>query len=166
MMETARLRMIGLSAIACFATGCASTGVTIEKPGISLRNVEVTSIDLDSQTFVLDFDVVNPNPFPLPVQSVSYGVELEGLQLAAGETQGAFTVPANGESHFAITVDVDLMRTAPQLMFIVRDGIHRDIPYALEGSLAIDVPLVKPVAFRKRGSIRLDAGALAADLGD
>ena len=166
MMGTARLRMIGLGAIACFATGCASTGVTIEKPGINLRNVEVAAIDLDGQTFVLDFDVVNPNPFPLPVRSVSYGIELEGLRLAAGETQGAFTVPADGESHFAITVDVDLMRTAPQLMFIVRDGFHRDIPYALEGSLAIDVPFVKPVGFQNRGSIRLDAGALAADLGD
>ena len=166
MMETARLRMIGLSAVACFATGCATTGVTIEKPGISLRNVEVTAVDLDSQTFVLDFDVVNPNPFPLPIRSVSFGVELEGLSLASGETRSAFTVPAGGDGHFAITVDVDLMRTAPQLMFIVRDGIRREIPYTLEGSLAIDVPFVEPVAFRNRGSIRLDAGALAADLVD
>ena len=110
--------------------------------------------------------MVNPNPFPLPVQSVSYDVELQGLRLASGETPSAFTVPADGESHFAITVDVDLMRTAPQLMFIVRDGIHRDIPYALEGSLAVDVPFVKPVAFRSRGSIRFDTGALAADLID
>ena len=166
MIETARIRKIGLSAVACLAAGCASTGAMIEKPGVSLRNVELTDIGLDGQTFVLDFDVVNPNPFPLPISSVSYGVELEGLRLASGETQSAFTVPAGGDSHFAITVDVDLMRTAPQLMFIVRDGIYRDIPYALEGSLGIDVPLVKPVSFRNQGSIRLDAGALAADRRD
>jgi LEA14-like dessication related protein len=138
----------------------------IEKPGVSLRNVELTEVDLDGQTFVLDFDVVNPNPFPLPIRSVSYGVELEGLRLASGEAQSAFTVPAGGDSYFAITVDVDLMRTAPQLFFIVRDGIYRDIPYALEGTLAIDVPLAKPVSFRNQGSIRLEAGALAADRGD
>jgi LEA14-like dessication related protein len=166
MMETARIMKIGLSAVACLAAGCASTGVMIEKPGVSLRNVEVTDIDLDGQTFVLDFDVVNPNPFPLPIRSVSYGVELEGLRLASGETQCAFTVPAGGDGHFAISVDVDLMHTAPQLMFIVRDGIYRDIPYALEGRLAIDVPLAKPVSFRNQGTIRLDAGALAAEHGD
>jgi LEA14-like dessication related protein len=166
MMETARFRMPGLALVACFAAGCASTGVMIEKPGVSLRNVAVTEVDLDGQTFVLNFDVVNPNPFPLPIRSVSFGVELEGLSLASGETRSAFTVPAGGDGHFAITVDVDLMRTAPQLMFIVRDGIYRDIPYALEGSLAIDVPLAKPVSFRNQGSIRLDAGALAADSGD
>ena len=166
MLETARIRKIGLSAVACFAAGCASTGVMIEKPDVSLRNVKVTDVDLGGQTFVLDFAVVNPNPFPLPVRSVSYGVELEGLSLASGETQGAFTVPAGGNSHFAISVDVDLVRTAPQLMFIVREGLYRDIPYALEGSLVIDVPLAKPVSFRNQGSIRLDAGALAADNGD
>jgi hypothetical protein len=142
-----------LSALACVAAGCASTGVTIEKPAVSLRNVEVTDVDLDGQTFVLDFDVVNPNPFPLPIRSLSFGVELEGLRLASGEAECAF-------------VDVDLMRTAPQLIFIVRDGMYRDIPYALEGSMAIDVPLAKPVSFRNQGSIRFDAGALAADRGD
>ena len=166
MMETARFRNIALSAVALVATGCASTGVIIEKPGVSLRNVEVADIDLDGQTFVLEFDVENPYPFPLPISSVSYGVELEGMRLASGQTQCAFTVPAGGDSHFEITVDVDLMRTAPQLMFIVRDGIYRDIPYALEGRFAIDVPFANPVAFRNEGSIRLNPGELAADRDD
>lgn len=166
MMETSRFRNIALSAVALVATGCASTGVIIEKPGVSLRNVEVADIDLDGQTFVLEFDVENPNPFPLPISSVSYGVELEGMRLASGQTQCAFTVPAGGDSHFEITVDVDLMRTAPQLMFIVRDGIYRDIPYALEGRFAIDVPFANPVAFRNEGSIRLNPGELAADRDD
>lgn len=166
MIETGRIRGLGLSAIACFAAGCASTGVMVEKPSVSLSNVEVTDIDLDGQTFVLDFDVANPNPFPLPIRSIAYGVELEGLRLASGETQGAFTVPAGGNESFAITVNVNLMRTAPQLLFIVRDGIYRDIPYALEGRFAIDIPFTNPVSFRNEGSIRLNAGALAADRSD
>ena len=163
MTETGRIRKLGLTALVCLVAGCASTGVMVERPSVSLSNVEVTEIDLDSQTFVLDFDVSNPNPFPLPVRSIAYGVELEGLRLASGETQGAFTVPAGGQENFVITVDVNLMRTAPQLLFIVRDGIYRDIPYALEGSFAIDIPFTNPVSFRNEGSIRLNAGELAAD---
>ena len=166
MMDTNRLRKIALGAVACLAAGCASTGITVAKPDVNLSNVEVTDIGLDSQTFVLDFDVINPNPFPLPIRSISYGVELDGFRFASGETQGEFTVPANSDSHFAITVDVDLMRTAPQLMFIVRDGVHRDIPYALEGRFAIDVPFADPVSFRNAGSIRLNAGELAAGRSD
>ncbi len=166
MMDASRLRTIVFGTLACFIAACASTGVTLEKPGVSLRNVEVRDIDLDGQTFVLNFDVINPNPIPLPIRSVSYGVELDGFRFASGETQGAFTVPANGDSHFEITVDVDLMRTAPQLMFIVRDGVYRDIPYALEGRFAIDVPFANPVSFRNEGSIRLDAAELAAGRSD
>ena len=165
-MDTSRLRKIGLCVIACFAAGCASTGITVEKPGVSLSNVEVADIDLDGQTFVLNFDVVNPNPFPLPIRSIAYGVELDGFRFASGETQGGFTVPANGDSRFEIIVDVDLMRTAPQLMFIVRDGIYRDVPYALEGRFAVDVPFVDPVSFRNEGSIRLNATELAAERND
>ena len=165
-MDSSRLRKIGLGAVACFAAGCAGTGINVARPGVSLDNVEIAEIDLDRQTFVLDFDVVNPNPFPLPIRSVSYGVELDGFRFASGKTTGAFTVPANGDSHFQITVDVDLMRTAPRLMFIVRDGVYRDIPYELEGSFAIDVPLANPVSFRNTGSIRLDTEALAAERSD
>ncbi|HSM30624.1 MAG TPA: LEA type 2 family protein [Woeseiaceae bacterium] len=166
MMDTARFRTIALSAVAWLAAGCASTGVFVERPSVTLSNVAVTDIDLGGQTFVLDFDVVNPNPFPLPIRSIAYGVELEGLRLASGETQSAFTVPAGGDSHFEITVDVDLMRTAPQLMFVVREGLYRDIPYALEGRFAIDVPFANPVTFRNEGSIRLNARELAADRSD
>jgi LEA14-like dessication related protein len=166
MMETIQLRKIALGAVACFAAGCASIGITVEKPSVSLRTVEVADIDLGGQTFVLDFNVVNPNPFPLPIRTISYGVELDGFRFASGETQGAFTVPANGDSHFEITVDVDLMRTAPQLMFIVRDGVYRDIPYSLEGRFGIDVPFANPVSFRNEGSLRLDAGELAAGRSD
>jgi LEA14-like dessication related protein len=166
MMEIARFRNIALSTVALLAAGCASTGVIVERPSVTLGNVAVTEADLGGQTFVLDFDVVNPNPFPLPIRSIAYGVELEGLLLASGETQSAFTVPAGGESHFEITVDVDLMRTAPQLVFIVREGMYRDIPYALEGRFAIDVPFANPVTFRNEGSIRLNAHELAADRSD
>lgn len=166
MMETTRFRTIALSTVALLATGCASTGAIVERPSVTLSNVAVTEVDLGGQTFVLDFDVVNPNPFPLPIRSIAYGVELEGLRLASGETQSAFTVPAGGESHFEITVDVDLMRTAPQLMFVVREGMYRDIPYALEGRFAIDVPFANPVTFRNEGSIRLNARELAADRSD
>lgn len=165
-METNFFRKIGLSAVACLAAGCASNALMVEKPGVSLRSVGMAEVDLDSQTFVLGFEVNNPNPFPLPVRSIAYGVELDGFRFASGETESDFIVPASGDGHFEITVDVDLMRTAPQLMFIVRDGIYRDIPYALEGRFAIDVPFTDPVSFRNEGSIRLSASELAAERAD
>ena len=153
---------LGAGAVVSLLQGCASTGDLVDAPSVRLSNVEVTRIDLDDQTFLLDFEVSNPNPFPLPVRAISYGVELDGFRFASGETQGEFTVPAEGDGKFAISVDVDLMRTAPQLLFIVRDAVRRDIPYELQGRFEVDIPLAPAVSFRNDGTIRLQATEIAA----
>lgn len=142
---------------ACSITACASTGNLINAPGVSLRNVEMTSVDFSGQTFVLGFDVTNPNPFPLPISTVSYGVELDGYRFATGETKGGFTIPASGDGDFAISVELNLLKTAPQLLYIVREGVKRDIPYELQGKLGIDIPFTQPVSFATSGEIRLQA---------
>jgi LEA14-like dessication related protein len=163
MRGSTSFRHIGLGVIAWFLTGCASTGSFVATPQVSLRDVEVTKLDLNSQTFLLAFDVINPNPFPLPIAAISYGVELDGFRFASGETQGDFTVPASSDGGFAISVDVNLMRTAPQLLFIVRDGVYREIPYALKGSFDVDIPLVSPVPFESSGTIRLQSAKVSAE---
>lgn len=141
----------------CLLTACASTGDLVSAPGVSLRNVEIMDVDFTGQTFLLGFDVTNPNPFPLPVSTVSYAVELEGYRFASGSTAGGFTVPASGDADFAISVELNLMRTAPQLLFIVRDSVRRDIPYTLTGKFGLDIPLTEPVRFETSGAIRMQS---------
>ena len=145
--------------------GCASTASLVDAPIVRLSEVEVTEIDLSKQSFQLDFEVNNPNPFPLPVRAISYGVELDGYRFATGETRCNFNVPAGGQGAFSISVDVNLMRTAPQLLFIVRDGVHREIPYELNGRCEVDIPLVPALSFSHDGAIRLHASEIAAERG-
>ncbi len=138
---------------------CASTPTAlVQSPYVSLNRVEVQSLGLDSQTVLLGFDMTNPNPFPLPVESVTYGVRLDGYRFASGRTHGDFTVPAQSDTAIAIEVELDLLNTAPRLIRIVKDGAHRDIPYDLEGELSVDVPFAPPVPFETSGTIRLFAG--------
>ena len=139
----------------CLLTACVSTGDLISAPGVSLRNVEIADIDFTGETFLLDFDVTSPNPFPLPVSTVSYAVELDGHRFASGSTAGGFTVPSSGDAEFSISVELDLMRSAPQLLFIVRDSVKRDIPYTLRGKFGLDIPLTEPLRFDTSGAIRM-----------
>ena len=143
----------------CALSACASTDALIDAPGVSLRNMQMTEVAFSGQTFLLGFDVTNPNPFPLPVTAVSYGVELDGYRFASGSTRGGFTVPALGDGEFAISVELNLLKTAPQLLHIVHDGVTRDIPYELKGHIGIDIPFAKPLAFETSGEIRLQARA-------
>jgi LEA14-like dessication related protein len=140
--------------------GCATVASSIGKPSVSLRNVEVRSVDFSKQTFVLGFDVSNPNPFPLPISSVRYGVVLNRQRFASGETTASFKIPANGNGEFAISVDLDLLRTAPQLLYTLRDGVTGDLSYELNGKLGIDIPLVDPVSFQTSGEIRVGADGI------
>ena len=137
--------------------GCAGIDTMIDSPRVTLSQIELKSLDLDGQTVLIGFDVTNPNPFPLPVRALRYGVKLDGYRFASGETEARFTVPAQSDADFAISVELDLLRTAPKLIHIVRSGAHREVPYSLEGEFAVDVPLIPSVAFTSGGTIRLFA---------
>lgn len=150
----------GLLALAALQlSACASIEELVSAPEVRLTNVEIQDLDYDGQTFMLSFDVSNPNPYPLPVNQVAYEVRLDGMRFAAGDALCALTIPANGDGKIALKVDLDLLRTAPDLLFVVRDATRRDIPYALDGSLAFDIPHTRPVRFSNEGAIRLSAVA-------
>lgn len=141
-------------------SGCATTLENIvSTPTVELRDVRVVGLGFRNQTFLLSFNVNNPNPFPLPVSGVSYGIRLDGERFASGRTPSEFSVPADGEAEFAISVELDLLQTAPRLLSIVRQGDREHISYDLEGELALDIPFTPPVAYRSSGTIRVGSSS-------
>ena len=136
-------------------SGCAGTGTVIGSPRVDLTGVELTSANLRRQTFLLSFDVSNPNPFPLPVKAVDYEVKFDDQKFASGQTQGSFTVPAGGDDSFAISVDLDFLSSATHLTSLFSGGFTENISYELQGSLAVDIPFVKPIPFSNSGVINM-----------
>ena len=84
-------------------------------------------------------------------------MRLDGQRFAAGNTASNISVPAGGETQVAISVELDLLTTAPRLLSTVRDGVRGQITYELEGQLGIDIPMTPPVRYRKEGAIRLNS---------
>ena len=139
--------------------GCASLpDSVISRPDVSLRDVQVMGLGFKNQTFLLSFDIHNPNPFPLPVSHVSYGIRLDGQRFASGDTPCDISVPANGDGEVSISVELDLLSTAPQLLSIIREGVRGQVPYELEGEFGLDLPVAASVRYRKDGSISLNSG--------
>jgi LEA14-like dessication related protein len=132
---------------------CAGNAPAVRSPEVRLDGVEVTSLSLSKQTFTLSFDVSNPNPFPLPVRAVRYHVMLEQQRFAGGETAGRFTIPAGGDGAFAISVELDLMKSAARLASIIGSGVTRPIEYELHGSLEVAVPFSRPLNFSSSGTV-------------
>jgi len=143
-----------------FLSACATMPESlVSSPRVKLSDVQVVGLGFKSQTFLLSFDVANSNSFPLPVRNVAYGVRFDGQRFASGETASDFTIPANGNASFAISVNLNLLQTAPQLLSIVRDGARRDISYELDGRLGVDIPLTPPLRYNTSGTIRLNSAA-------
>ena len=88
---------IGLVVVLAGLAACESIPENlIKQPEVKLHEVEVQGLGFNAQTFLLTFDINNPNPFPLPVNHVSYGLKLDGQQFASGQTPGEVSVPASG----------------------------------------------------------------------
>lgn len=157
-------RLVVCSSLLCclglLSTGCASTGAPIDAPSVDLASVELQRASFRSQTFLLGFDVNNPNPFPLPVKTIRYSVWLGDHKFARGETQCDLLVPADGRDEFSISVEIDILKTAGELTSVIRDGLADHVEYELQGSLGVDIPLVKPVPFSSTGVIRLRSDRL------
>lgn len=134
---------------------CAGTGVSVATPDVTLNSVEMSSVSFSGQTFQLRFDVNNPNPFPLPIKSIRYHLQLADKTFASGETQGDFSVPASGSGAFDISVEIDILKSAGQLTGILRSGMREPLAYKLSGSLAVDIPFVKPLPFSTSGVITI-----------
>jgi len=139
---------------------CATTADLIKSPTVNLTGVELTKLGFSKQTFMLEFDVSNPNPFALPVQSLDYAVSLDGTRFAGGKTGAAFTVPARGDNRFAISVDLDALTTATQIRALLKDGMPDDVPYALDGSFTVDLPFARPIPFSASGVVELSGTGL------
>ncbi len=136
-------------------SACAGTGTVIDSPRVELTGVELTSANFRRQTFLLRFDVSNPNPFPLPVKAVEYRVDFDDEKFAGGKTQGSFTIPARGDDSFAISVDLDILSTATHLNSLLSGGFRENVSYELRGSLAVDIPFVSPIPFSSSGVINM-----------
>ncbi len=152
LMTSLLATMLGLSACSSLPENL------VASPDVALRNVELVDLSFKGQTVLLSFDVSNPNPFPLPVSGIDYGVKLDGAHFASGETVGDFTIPSEGESEFAISVELNLLQTAPRLLSIVRDGARSEIPYEVEGRFDVDIPFAPVLKYRNSGAVKLDSG--------
>ncbi len=155
-------RAVAIAAFALLQQSCASLEDVIQSPGVTLNTIEIQDIDFSAQTFVLGFEVSNPNPFPLPINAIDYGVTLDGERFASGRTAADISVPASGRSDIAISVELDLFRTAPKVLYLVREATEDGIPYEVRGNLSVDLPLVDKVPFGTEGRVRVDADALGS----
>ena len=139
-----------------FSSGCSTLMAAVEPPQLSLSKVQMLSSTLLEQRYRLTLRVNNPNAVTLPISGMSYAVKFAGVDFASGVTPNAFRIPARGEHLVDIDVSTNLLRSAQQLMTILRNDPD-SLDYELTGSVDVDLPLVGAIPFSKTGVVSLRA---------
>jgi LEA14-like dessication related protein len=147
--------LFALPALLLAVVACSGQAASIRKPQVELEGISASNVSLNTQTFMLRFDVENPNPFPIPISGVRYHFQVSETRFARGESRSSFTIPAGGRGQFDVTVEIDALQSVSTISSLLAGGVHAPIPYDFYGSLQVDLPLIKPVAFETSGVITL-----------
>ena len=147
-------RRIFLAAAAALPllSGC-SVLPKLEAPHLSVVALKIQSADIFSQRLQLRMRVQNPNARELPVEGISYTVELDGAELGQGLTNQPFVVPAMGEAEFDVQFTANLAGTLAKLLS--RRGSRDSVEYRLVGKVALSSGFLRRIPFEERGSVKL-----------
>lgn len=155
MKTCAASKITSVLAIGVLLAGCATTEALISTPAVDLTSVEMERVSFTGQTFLLGFEVDNPNAFPLPVRAVKYRVMFDDERFAGGEARASFTVPARGSDEFQLSVELDILNAASQITSLIQGGMREQVTYRVEGSLTVDIPFARPLPFSSSGTIQV-----------
>ena len=125
-----------------------------ERPELTVANVTLQDAKFTEQHFLVTLHVRNPNPRPIPVDSVEAHVSLAGEPLGDALSESAFTVPAAGETDFAVSVRTNLASGILRVLARLNGG-GDSVDYHLSGTLRTGLIYARSIPFDQTGSVKL-----------
>lgn len=133
--------------------GCATLAGITEKPRVSLKGLEPLEIGLFEQRFLLQLRVENPNTVAIPIQGLSFEVELNGQPFATGLSDKAITLAPMGEGVVDVKATSSLGRLLKQFKAMSKED-RRQVDYRIVGKLRS--PTLGSLPFESKGQVSLD----------
>jgi LEA14-like dessication related protein len=153
MSKTHAKRRLACAALAAALTAGCSVLPQYEAPKLSVVSMKLQSADIFSQRLQMRMRVMNPNTRELPVQGITYRIEVDEAELAQGVANTPFVVPALGEAEFDVQVTANLAGALGKLL-LRRGGSRESIDYRLTGSVALSSGFLRRIPFDERGSVK------------
>lgn len=130
-------------------------------PEVALAGIELRSFGLREQRWALFLRLHNPNPVELPIESLSFVVELAGEPFASGDAVRPLRLPARGEALVELAATTSLADLVRRLRALrpgeaidyrihgsVDAGEHGRYPFARRGRFD---PALPPLPLPERG---------------
>jgi LEA14-like dessication related protein len=156
MRELNRARRVGVAGVCAallfLASGCAVVP-KLEAPKLSVLSLKMQSGDIFSQRVLVRMRVMNPNSRALPIEGLSYTIEINDAELGSGGSSEPFTVPAMGEAEFDMQFTANLAGALARLL--TRRNSSEKLDYRLRGNVNLSSGFLRRIPFDERGSVNL-----------
>jgi LEA14-like dessication related protein len=146
------LMAVAGSALLFLANGCAIVP-KLEAPKLSVVSLKMQGGDLFSQRVLVRMRVMNPNSRALPIEGLSYTIEINDAELGSGGSAAPFTVPAMGEAEFDMQFTANLAGAIAKLL--TRRNSSEKFDYRLRGNVNLSTGFLRRIPFDERGSVNL-----------
>lgn len=100
---------IGLIIGVLFANGCATLKQFIQKPTVEYKGMSIKEMSLFDGSFILNFNVTNPNPIGVPIQQINYDLKINGQNFFRGNLDKKSSLPASGSAVVELPVELSYM---------------------------------------------------------
>jgi LEA14-like dessication related protein len=140
--------------LALLMSGCSLFAPKLEKPKLSVVNVELQKSDLWEQRLKVRMRVENPNDRAIPVKGLTVTLDVQDQEVAHGVSGASFVVPALGEAEFDMNMTANM---AGALLKLLGAGnqLSDSVDYRITGKLTLSQGLFRSIPFEDRGTVRL-----------
>jgi len=146
-------RLMVVVALLAAGSSCSAFRPELEAPRLALMSVAMTSADIFNQQFRVRVNVQNPNKQDLKIKGLDYTLFLEGDGFAEGVLNKPFTIPAEGDTDFDMTVKTNFVSGIGRLLS--RLNGRTQVNYNLQGKLLTDIRFLKKIPFEETGTVNL-----------
>ncbi len=147
------MRILILSLLLPGLIACSSLVPKLEKPSLSIVNVELLKSDLLEQRLRVRLRVQNPNDRSLPIKGITYAMEVAGEPFAQGVSADSFVVPALGEAEFDMNVTASM---AGALLKLLGRGnsLGDQVEYRMSGKISLSEGFLRSIPFEEKGTFK------------
>ncbi|MHA1151827.1 MAG: LEA type 2 family protein [Alphaproteobacteria bacterium] len=130
---------------------CAQIG-DLRSPQVHVVDIRLLQSGLLEQRFRVDLRIGNPNDFDLPLDGLTFELDLNGRHFAEGFTDQAVTVPRLGQARISVDASTSLFDMMEQILIL---GERAELSYRIEGVAYLRGSTRRHVPYERGGRLRL-----------
>lgn len=149
------------SAVATLAVAGCVTPQNALPPEIELSNVGLLSSGIFSQNIELELRLRNPNNFSLPLDALTYNLDLNGAPFVRGRSDESVTIPALGDVLYPIKASTSVLDLLQQAFNLSTSGMA----YRVSGIAYLGRIFPQGVPYDKSGRLGMFGGGASPSPG-